>query len=329
MSDFRDIFLGVLPKRLFQRGLIALALLMTFKTFQFFPGMLYVQEMWFVLCFLALVVVYPVWKISKGLRFSSLEVYILTLIVVDVLLPAWGARREFGQPMAFGVLASRGATLMVSSLLLVNALRYRLVRLADIQGALLLCAWGTSVLYATMKLTLHPANFSSYGVGFVVGEGAEDSFNLNPLFILYATIYYVLLGLRTRSRKYYVLAAILFAGTVVPVVERSATISIAATLLFFLYRWRPFGQFLLTLGKVCCAAAIVLGLAYAANPAYLSIQSARFSDAFTVAFTGSEVDDPSAGARLFEIVTAMPYIQKHPLLGNGNISHQWGGGLRA
>jgi hypothetical protein len=36
---------------------LALTLLMTFRTFQFFPGMQYVQELWFVLCFLVVLFV--------------------------------------------------------------------------------------------------------------------------------------------------------------------------------------------------------------------------------------------------------------------------------
>jgi hypothetical protein len=313
---------GSLTKRI----VLAVALLMSFHTFQFFPGMSYVQEFWFVLCFLALIVVYPAWKISKGLRFSVLELYILVLILVAALLPAWAAQREFGQPVVLGLLAHRGATLMVSSLLVLNAMRYRLVRPAEIEGALLLTAWGTFFLYTVMRLALNPANFVSYGLAFVSGTGAQAVLVLPQQFIVFALIYYALLGFRTRRKKYYVLAAILFVSTIVPTVERSMTISLAVTLLFFLHRWRPFGQFLLTLGKVLCAAAIILGLTYVVNPAYLSKQSAKFVDAFKVAFTGSTVDDPSAGVRVFETVTALSYIQKHPLVGNGELSHQWQGG---
>jgi hypothetical protein len=310
---------------LFKRGLLAVALLMTFRNFQFFPGMFYVQEFWLVLSLLALVVVYPAWKISKGLQFSSFEIYILTLIVAAVLLPAWGAWREFGQPLVFGVLAQREAAVIVSSLLLVNALRYRLLRPSDIEAALLLAAWGTFFLYAVMRFTLNPANFPSYYPTFVGGDGAQAFFKLPAIFILYASIYYALLGFRTRRKKYYLAAAILFIPWNGPL-ERTQTIGFAATLLFFLYRWRPFGQFLKTVGKACCIIIVALGLIYVANPVYLSSTSSKFSDAFNVVLTGSVVNDPSATHRLLETVTALPYIQKHPLIGNGAFSHQWQGG---
>jgi hypothetical protein len=110
-------------------------------------------------------------------------------------------------------------------------------------------------------------------------------------------------------------------------VERSLAISIAATLLFFLYQWRPISGLLLSLSKACAAGVIVLGLAFAANPASLSSTVGRFSDAFRIMLGGSEVDDPSANVRLFETLIALPYIQKHPLLGSGEISNQWNGGV--
>jgi hypothetical protein len=38
------------------------------------------------------------------------------------------------------------------------------------------------------------------------------------------------------------------------------------------------------------------------------------------------VEDVSANARVLETLIAMPYVQKNPWFGNGNISNQWQGG---
>jgi protein-S-isoprenylcysteine O-methyltransferase Ste14 len=96
--------------------------------------------------------------------------------------------------------------------------------------------------------------------------------------------------------------------------------------LYYLFRWRTLSQSLLTLGKASCAAVIIVGLVYAINPNYLSTRAAGFSDAFSVAFTGSNVEDVSANVRIYETLTAWTYIQKNPLLGNGTLSNQWEGG---
>jgi hypothetical protein len=47
MAEGNRIISGIKLERLFRRALLALALLMTFRTFQFFPGMAPVQEVWF------------------------------------------------------------------------------------------------------------------------------------------------------------------------------------------------------------------------------------------------------------------------------------------
>jgi len=310
-----------------RRIVLAIALLMTFRTFQFFPGMLYVQEIWFALCFLASVVVYPAWKIGKGLRFSFFEVYILTLMLAAAVLSAWRAWHVFGQPIVFGLLAQRGVTLMVSSLLLVNALRYRLVRLADVEGALLLTAWGTFFLFSAIRLLFSPSSFAGHGIGFVtqVNSGDEPSFTFSSFFLVFGALYYATLAMRTRRAKYYLMAAVLFTASL-GASGRGLSVCVAATLLFFLYRLRGLRQMLVTAVKFGLIAAILVGVLYAIFPGVLSARIAGFSDAFTVLLTGSQSQDDSANARIFETLTALPYIQEHPLLGNGVVSNQWQGG---
>ena len=66
MANVRGNFKGIQMRRLLLRGLIALALLMTFRTFPFFPGMQHVQEAWFLLCFLIVLFVNRLWKTQVG-----------------------------------------------------------------------------------------------------------------------------------------------------------------------------------------------------------------------------------------------------------------------
>jgi hypothetical protein len=312
------------------RGFLALIFLMSFRTFQAFPGMLYVQELWFVFCWLAFVFLYLPWKTRMGLRFSALEGYVLVLMFAALFLPAWRAWREFGQPISYGILRGRGVALFGVGLLLVNALRKRMVQLAYIEAALLFLAWGTFALYSLMRLTLNPASYAAYGDAFVVvGSSLGDaSFKLPPHFIIYGAIYYALRGIRTRRIKFYIAAAILFLFGAVGLTERGLTICFGMTLLFFLFRWRRAGAFAIAVGKFLCIAAVAIAIAWIVTPTLVSNRVAMFSDAFTVVFTGSNVEDPSANARLLESALALPYIQEHPLFGNGMISSQWRGGSR-
>lgn len=316
---------------LLRRGLLAITLLMTFRVFQLFPHMEYVEEFWFVLCFLALVIVYPVWKTATGLRFSTFELYVLGLILIDVLLPAWSAKREFGQPLVYGILTQRDAVLLVVPLLLLSAIRAHRVSARDIEAALLACVWATYSLFLVMRLFLNPANFTSYGVGFaqfINGKAVFSLTLLNGSFLLFGIVYYTLMGFRKRQVKCYIAAAILFTSVFSETTGRGAIVSLAVTLLYFLYRWRPLKQFLVTSVKFGIIATVCLAALYVASPATLSTRLAGFGDAFTVIFTGAPVEDPSANGRLLETLAALPLIQKHPLLGNGAISRQWEGGAK-
>jgi len=314
------------------RTLIAITLLMTFRTFQLFPYMEYVEEFWFVLCFFALAAMYPVWKIATGLRFLTFELFMIGLILVDVMLPAWTASREFGQPLVYGMLAQRGAVLIVVPILLVSAMRSRRVSVRDVESALVACAWGTCLLFVAMMLFLNPADFTSYGVGFARYANGRAVFTvslLNGAFLLFGILYYTLKGLRGRRVKYYIAAMIFFVVVFSETNGRGAIISLTITILYFLYRWRSFKQFLMTIVKFAGVGALSLVLLYIVSPTFLSTRIAGFADAFVVAFTGSEVQDTSATGKLFETMAALPYIQDHPLLGNGVISRQWGGGTTA
>lgn len=310
------------------RGFLALIFLMSFRTFKAFPGMPYVQEVWFVLGWLAFAILYLPWKTSLGLRFSAFESYVLVLMVARMFLSAWGAWRVAGQPISYGILTERAVGLWVVGLLLVNALRSRLVQLADVEAALLFLAWSTSALYFTMRLLLNPAAFASYGTGFVGLDyrSGISNFVLPSYFIVFGAIYYALRGIRTRNLKFYIAGAILFLFGAAGLTERGLTISFAMTLLFFMFRWRRTGDLAIALGKFLCIAAIVIAITWIAAPDRMSSRVAKFSDAFTVVFTGSNVEDASANARLLESALALPYIQEHPFLGNGSISHQWEGG---
>ena len=87
-------------RSLVKRTLLVLVLPLSFRTFQFFPGMIYIQEAWFVLCCLFVLFVYPFLKLRNGLRFSRLDVYILVLIASSISVAAWQAQSVFGQPLS-------------------------------------------------------------------------------------------------------------------------------------------------------------------------------------------------------------------------------------
>ncbi len=310
-----------------RRGVIVIALFMSFRTFQFFPGMQYVQEAWFLLCFLFILFAYPLWKIRIGLRFSRFEFYLLILTFAGIALAAWRAQQVFVQPLIYGIISQRAIVLIAAPLILFNAMRYRNIQPKNIEAALLFLTWGTFLLFSAMRLFLDPTRFVSYGVGFVVTSELETSFKFPSYFIIFGVFYYAMLGLRTRRVRYYFAALILFPAALGPS-GRGLTVCVAATLLLCLYRLRGLRRTLITAAKFGFVLAILVGGLYAVAPQKLSTRAAGFADVFTVLSKGSLTTDNSANARIFETLTALPYIEEHPWLGNGVISHQWEGGSK-
>jgi hypothetical protein len=318
---------GIGMRRVLRRGLIALTVVMSFRTFQFFPGMFYVQETWYAACFLIVLLVYPYWKMRTGLRFTRFELYLLLLIIADLVLAAWRAQQVFGQPLAYGVLSQREIVLIAVWLILANMLRRGMVELPDVEAALLYLAWGTCALYTSARLFLNPSSFGAYGEGLVTRamSGAEPSFKFQPYFLIFGAFYYAIQGIRTELRRYYVAAAILFLVALGDS-GRGLAISAASTLILFFYLLRGLRGAVISVAKFGCIVAVFGAGIYFILPAKISALISGYSDAFTVVVEGSTTGDSSANARLFETLAALPFIRAHPLLGNGVVSHQWQGG---
>jgi O-antigen ligase len=323
----RGFLTGIGVKRILWRGLTALVLVLSFRTFQFFPGILYVQEAWFALCFLIVLFVYPFWMLRSGLRISRFEVYLLVLAFASAALASLRAYQVFGQPIIYGILSQRGIVLVAGWLILLNMLRSGVVEVADLEASLLCLAWSTFTLYSAMLLLLSPANFAEYGDGFVTNStvGAEASFKLQGAFIIFGVFYYAIQGIRTGQMRNYLAAAILFPVTM-GASGRGLIVSVAATLLFVLYRIRGIRRTLITTAKFLTVTAVFAGVIFSVFPSAVSKRIGGFSDAFTAVLTGSTTQDSSANARILEVWAALPYIQEHPLLGNGVVSQQWNGG---
>jgi hypothetical protein len=314
-------------RRLLKRGAIAFAIVMSFRTFQFFPGMPYVQEVWYAVCFLTVLFAYPFWKVRTGFRFAPFELYLWLLMIAGLILAAWPAEHVFGQPFIYGILSRRETVLVAGWLILAKMLQRGIVELADIEAALLFLAWSTFVLYSVARLLFNPSDFTAYGEGLVTHPmiGVEPSFKFQPYFLIFGTFYYAIRGFRARRRRYYLAAAVLLLAALGGS-GRGLALCAVVTLLVFLYRVRGFRRTAIAAILFAGVAAILGAGFYVIFPQLLSTRIAGFSDAFSVALTGSQTQDPSANARLFETVAALPYIKAHPFLGNGVVSHQWQGG---
>ena len=307
---------------------IGFVLVVSLRTFQFFPGGRPLEEIWILICFLGFAILYPLLKIQSDWSFQPIELYLLCMLPLFIVLPGIAAQREFGQPVIYGILARRSMLLITPWLLMIEVWRRGWVRSQEIEKILLFMAWGTSFLYISMQLLLNPANFPNAPAGFLRGQGTSDvAFSEPGCFMIFGTIYYALLAIRERRTRP-TLYAIYFFVNAIGTSGRFLTVTFFVTVGYFLTRWRKLGAVISITIRALAGVAVLAGLVFLVNPKLLQEKVGRFGDAF-VAVTGQQVDDPSAYARVVETGIALPYIKRHPLIGNGLHSTQWEDGAGA
>jgi hypothetical protein len=303
--------------------LLAIAVAMNSRTFQFFPGMPLIQELWYVFCFLLLATVFPYWKFKNCWRFSRFEGYLLLLVLIVPCVSAICAWRALGQPLIFGFLAERNVALYAFIVAISFGFRYKSLRVTDVEKSLLLLSWGTMILFTTMHLALRPSDFTRYGIGFVTGPDELAEFKFQLFFVAFGFFYYVFQGFWKKSAKHYVISLAFLATAIGPVGGRGLTVSLALAALFFFCRWGGKAFLLKTLPKMLLILVSLVGILYVFEGETVSARYGKFSDAFQAVFAGTEVADASAASRPLQVLEALPHIAEHPLFGNGLVSNQW------
>lgn len=320
------------PQRAYPVIILVIALPLSFRTFQYFPGFTLIQEAWFILVALALAFSYLTWRKRQGGTPKGFEAYVLLLMLVIPFWSALAAWREFDQPMIYGLLVHRYLALIAGVPLLIGiAISRHHITFKDLEAALLILVWSTFALFLVMYLGLNPSSyFDSFGVGFVTGSMDEAQFKFELVFVVFGFYYYLFRGMRRESPRDYIRAGGLFLFMLLAIRGRSLMLSLLGAYVVLAWLWAPnLASRFRFLPKVALAIAVVwAGLFFLNHDLYLALMD-KFSDAFTVVFSGDSVDDVSANARIEQTVLAMPYITKNWLTGNGVISNQWSGGTES
>lgn len=305
-----------LPRIYPRRLLLALAFLMSVRAFYFFPGMSAPSEVWNVLCFLFLAFVYLAWKAKAGERFLGFEFYILLMMAAMPLWSAIMAEHVFGQPLFYGILTQRTMILGTIGLALLTFYRLGWINTRDIEQALIVCAWGTLVLYGGWGLL-------TLGRSEVDTSGAQV--RLVYSFVEIGFLYYGLIGFNLKSKLHYALAAP-FLLYMVSIGQRALLLSVVGAYGLFVLLRGSVSRLVVFVPAAIISAVALVGVLYLADANFVTSLAERFVEAFTVVTTGQSTQDLSANARLEEFAVGEPYILSSPLVGNGDISHKWHGG---
>jgi hypothetical protein len=287
-----------------------------------FPGIAPVMDAGYLLCLIYLVLAYPWLKPKGSSRPSAFEWYLLSVIILPPLWVGLCAYREFGQPVLYGMLAVRALSSIAAVLFLGRALRSGFFTLDDVETSLLVLVWGLSFLYIVVEGIFHVPSARP------PIELATQESKFLPDVPVFGFFYYSFRGFRQRRLRDYLLAVALlgFAFAFQTGSARVLTLALAFAFLFFVWRWAKLKRLLILLPQLLLGTALLLSAWYFVMPASFAERVQGFGDAFGVALTGQPGKESSANARIVEVLFAAPQIAKHPMIGNGQISNQWGGG---
>lgn len=310
-----------------KRSHLLILLLFLVGDFRYFPLLGEIQQLVYPLFFL-----YALWVLLLLLlhkrKFDGYDAYLLVLLFTVPVYEAYTAKLEFGQPMLYGMLHERGLATLGGVLYLKDQMARQRVSAVQVGGAMLWLAWFSAIIYTLMNLFVDPARFQDR-TGLVAEFHGTPIFTPQIHFIVFGVLYYLLKVIRTRKPVYYLYALPLFAGGMGARGGRGLTVMIAATYLVCHLVIRGWKSFAARLPLWTMGLAIGVGTIALLAPDFFAQRAGEFSDAFTVVLTGSAVADESANARIAESLIALQGIQKHPVLGNGSLSVQWGGGPNA
>jgi hypothetical protein len=314
------------PREIVRLALLVLFIALTLRVLRYFPGMDIVDNVWLSLGAFYLAGPYLLGKVRSGLSFSPFELYVLFLIIVMPIVASVSSLNVFGQPLYYGLGTQRSVLLYMSALFLINVFRRGMIEIDTIESAFIILSWGTLCLYTAISLFVDPASLPIEGTLVKGGNIIKAKFNLNPAFIIFGFIYYSISGYLRRSVTQYALSIPFLLYIFFIDSGRAMLIAVLLSVMILVLRQGTFRRNILFSLRASVGIALTVFIIYSANSVYVLTYLKRLSDAFVVLFLGTNVADVSANQRIFETLTAIPYISEHWLIGCGRISNLWSGG---
>lgn len=303
-------------------------LMLSLAVLRYLPGMQFTVEFWSVMMALALPVLLLRRLGRDSLPLTPTEWLILALLATIPPLGAWRAAQVFGQPPLLGLITQRGMFMMVAAFVVYEALCRGRFTMAALDRAFRALAWTNLLLCSPILIFLDPNDFSDMPNFVTDGGGFDNKFILPWTFIVFGFFLYATEGLLTRRLTPTLLSLPFFAYFAVGVGNRTFIALAVFTYVVCLLRWVPWSELAPKLTKAVGVAVVMLLVVQLVAPERLAELAAKYGDAVAVVIGGQEGDDPSANARLYQALVALPYVEENLLFGTGVISNQWGDGYK-
>ena len=262
-------------------------------------------------------------SVNRG-RITRLDILMWVFIIVN-FLTAYQGHAVFGQPYYYGILAQRSVLLSLSGVLLISFLNKGLISIRQVEQSFLLISVTLLFLCYFFILFVNPNNFNDDEfVAFSPIRGYRYRFQFALVIML---LFYSLFKLSLeRKSRFAILVGLILFYLVYFLQSRTTLFVLAITLLIYFYRNFSFKQKLRNIfiygGLILIGATVFISLGYTSVLDKYELLYNNVLDAFVA----QSPDEASSAVRYMEFQTALNYISKNPLLGNGFISNQWNGG---
>jgi len=262
----------------------------------------------------------------KNFRITKLDLLMWLFIVVN-FLAAYTGHKVFGQPYYYGIMAQRSVLLSLSGILLISFLNRGLISIRQVERSFVAIAMLLLIACYFFMLFVDPTNFSSDEfVSYSPIRGYRYRFQFALVVML---LFYSLFKISNERKSIYSIIVVLILFYMIYFLQsRTTLVVLFITLMIYFYRnfsLRKKIRNVLVYGSLfCISGAVFLGLGYTTLLERYKLLYNNVLDAFT----NESPVEPSSAVRFMEYNTALEYILKNPVMGNGFISSQWKGGYQ-
>ncbi len=257
-------------------------------------------------------------------RITRLDLLMWVFILVN-FFAAYQGHKVFGQPYYYGIMAQRSVLLSLSGILLISLLRNRWISIEQVEKSFVALSLILLIIFYFFFLFVNPVNFHEMEfVAYSPIRGYRYRFQFALVLML---LFYSLFKVSHEKKFSYIIIVLLILFYLVYFLQsRTTLVVLAFTLLIYFLRNFTLKEKIrntLLYGSMALLAFLVLvSLGYTS---LIDKYQVLYQNVFNV-FMGEAPDEASSAVRFMEFNTALDYISRNPILGNGFISNQWNGG---
>ncbi len=257
-------------------------------------------------------------------RITRLDLLMWIFILVN-FLAAYQGKVVFGQPYYYGIMAQRSVLLSLSGILLISFMNKGLITIVQVEKSFLFISLALLFICYFFFLFVDPAHFiDDEFIAYSPIRGYRYRFQFALVIML---LFYSFFKISHEKKSRFAIIVLLILFYLVYFLQsRTTLVVLAITLMIYFYRnfsMREKIRKLLIYGSLIFAGStILISLGYTA---LFDKYRLLFHNVLN-AFITESPEEASSAVRFMEYNTALDYIEKNPMLGNGFISNQWNGG---